>query len=265
MRHLLFSLIFFLCCLIGSAPSAVAASPSSPALTAEQLAALLRGNPQILLDVLKEHGEELLAIVQDGANKKRDKDLHKKWQEDLAKPKRFDLKGHIVRGRADAPVTIVAYSDFTCSFCARAHEALNALMAEYPNDIRYVFKTFSHGDDSIETLTASYFLAAAMQSRDKAWTLHDMMFAARPDIIARGREALDELAVKAGLDVKKLAADCTKDAVITMLDDDLAEAVRLSVDGTPTIFINNLTLRGAPTAGQLEAAFRMARDAAKKK
>src|SRR5262249_27472570 len=40
------------------------------------------------------------------------------------------------RGRADAPVTIVEFSDFQCPFCQKLAPVLKQLLDKYPQDVR---------------------------------------------------------------------------------------------------------------------------------
>ena len=63
-----------------------------------------------------------------------------RWVEDAKHPKKISLKDHAVRGKADAPVTLVVYSDFTCGYCEQASKVIAALQKEKPDVFRYVFK-----------------------------------------------------------------------------------------------------------------------------
>ena len=45
---------------------------------------------------------------------------------------RVDVAGAPARGPADAPITIVEWSDFQCPFCVRAEETLTRLRQDYP-------------------------------------------------------------------------------------------------------------------------------------
>jgi len=201
-----------------------------------------REHPDIILNFLRDHSEELLDIAQEGAAKRRDKSLYKKWQEELETPRNINLKNHPVRGAQNAPVTIVAFSDFTCAYCARAQVELQKLMEKYPQKIRYVFKSFPRDDIEIDTLAVVYFMAAAQQDEEKAWALHDMMFASQKEILKEGERALMRLAEKLGLNTKKLAQATQSSRIRGILDDDMDEALRLYVEGTPTFFINKTSL-----------------------
>src|SRR4029079_17720373 len=45
-------------------------------------------------------------------------------------------------GPANAPVTIVMFSDFQCSACGATHPVLKKAMANYPGKIRFVVRSF---------------------------------------------------------------------------------------------------------------------------
>jgi thiol-disulfide isomerase/thioredoxin len=49
-----------------------------------------------------------------------------------------------VKGNPNAPIKIVAYSDFECPFCQRFHNTMNELMEKYGEDgeVAWVFRQF---------------------------------------------------------------------------------------------------------------------------
>ena len=53
----------------------------------------------------------------------------------------IDEEDHI-RGNEDAEITIVEYSDFECPFCARFHDTMNQVVAQYGDDVRWVYRHF---------------------------------------------------------------------------------------------------------------------------
>src|SRR5207237_2312639 len=56
---------------------------------------------------------------------------------DLAVP--VDPERDHVRGRADAPVTIVEYGDFECPYCGQAERVMHELLRD-DGDVRYVWR-----------------------------------------------------------------------------------------------------------------------------
>lgn len=116
---------------------ASAATPSyaaSSAVTTDNFAELLREtlqkNPDLLLSVLRENSEAVLDIAQEGSNQRRHKSLIAQWKAELNQPKEVDIKDRPFRGAADAPVTIVAYSDFTCPYCQQAAGTMEKVLKE---------------------------------------------------------------------------------------------------------------------------------------
>ena len=247
-------------CFFAAALPVTAAAAPAP-LTEAQLREALASHPDVLLDVLRDHSEELLDIVREGAVLQRNKAVINTWKKDMEVPKRINLRSHAVRGAASAPVTIVAFSDFTCPYCQRAAKEIQALMAANPGQIKYVFKAMPLDNSGIAKLSSAYFAAATLQSPDKAWALYDLLFAER-DTLTQGSPAdLRALAAKAGLDTTRLEKDAASAKIQDLLEADVAEGERLGVDGTPTFFINDIVVRGAVSQDLFARALSMALEA----
>jgi protein-disulfide isomerase len=45
-----------------------------------------------------------------------------------------------VRGGEDAPVTLVEYGDYECSYCGQAEIAVRELLREFGDELRYVWR-----------------------------------------------------------------------------------------------------------------------------
>lgn len=139
-------------------------------------------------------------------------------------------------GRSSAPVVIVEFTDFQCSYCgAYARETLPRLVKDYVNTgkVRYVIRNFPlEHVHSLARKAAETVLCAGDQH--KFWDLHDRLFSdqtklAVPDIISR--------ASAIGVEPTVLET-CTNDSKYKdVIDADLAEAQQLEVTGTPTFFI----------------------------
>lgn len=272
-KLLLVGIIFWLILTAGlllwaGRPESWAATPAVPdadparQVTAGQIREALAADPDLLLDVLRRNSETLLDIVQEGAILRRNKTLIAGWKADLAVPKKIKLERRLSRGPADAPVTIVAYSDFTCPYCEQAAADIKALLEEFKN-VRYVFKSFPLGGGHGRS-AAEYFVAAGLQSPEKAWKFYDLLFPLRERLTREGEPVLKKAAQEAGLDLRRLAADAKSRAVRDMVDEDMAEAARLGVEGTPTTFVNNLVVRGALAPELFARAVNMALEEARK-
>ena len=229
---------------------ASAATPSyaaSSAVTTDNFAELLREtlqkNPDLLLSVLRENSEAVLDIAQEGSNQRRHKSLIAQW-------------------KADAPVTIVAYSDFTCPYCQQAAGTMEKVLKENQGKIKYVFKHFPLETTGVARLAAEYHVAAARQDPELAWKFYDLLFARRADVLKDGEPAIVNAAKDAGLNMKKLAADVKRKDVRAEVDADIAEGQRIGVQGTPYFLINNLVARGALSSDLFKEAINMALQAA---
>lgn len=89
-----------------------------------------------------------------------------------------DERGQIL-GSADAPVTIVEFSDFQCPYCAQVIEPLNNLIAKYPGKIRFVYRHFPLTDiHAVAFQSAVASECAALQG--KFWEFHALLFSNRP-------------------------------------------------------------------------------------
>ncbi len=143
-------------------------------------------------------------------------------------------------GAKDALVTIVEFSDFQCGFCVREYPKLQQLVKEYPNDVKVVFKHYPLSfHKKAKPASAATVLAAKQKGNDAFWEMHDK-------IIAGGTKKLDVpilrgYAEEMGLDLAAFDAVMTNPAKIDeLLKDDLAEAKKCGVRGTPTVLINGL-------------------------
>src|SRR5262245_35864450 len=149
--------------------------------------------------------------------------------------------GAPVRGAADAPVTVVEFSDFECPFCKQTHPTLKQLLDRYPGKVRLAYRDFPL--DSIHPQARRAAEAArCAQDQGKFWEYHDLLFTQSPQLAP---EDLRRYAGQVGVDVTKfdscLAAGTHKAAVQRDLDD----GNRLGITGTPAFFVNGRTLTGA--------------------
>ena len=166
-----------------------------------------------------------------------------------------DMARDHVRGPADAPVTIVEYGDFECPFCSRAEPVLRELLAEFGDDLRYVFRHLPLTDVHPRAQVAAE-AAEAAAAQGAFWELHDLLFAhqdaLRPSDLIGYAEQL-------GLDVGRFEDELRRHAHAPRIAEDVDDADRSGVSGTPTVFVNGLRHHGAFDLASLEAAVHTAR------
>ncbi len=241
LRHICLTFFLLFC---GVAVSADAYAASSADMTA-QLETLLKEHPELIMDVLKSHSEELLDIVQQGSDKRRRAVLLRQWENEIDQPKQVSLEGRPVGGPEDAPVTIVAFSDFLCAYCHQAAYTVGNLMKRYPGKIRLVFKQIPKTQAG--RVAGEWFIAAYQTDKAKAWKMYALLFDRQKQVEDDVLSAVRSIAAEAGFDAKALEAAVKSKAkeLDAMMAGDAADANALGFVGTPYFLVNNMVLRGA--------------------
>lgn len=145
-----------------------------------------------------------------------------------------------VRGPADAPITIVEYSDFQCPFCSRVTPTLDALQKKYAGKIRIVFKDFPLPNHLEAPKAAEAAHCAGEQG--KYWEMHDRLFANQQALKVAD---LKTSAGAIGLDAAKFSACLDSGKFAESVQADLAEGQKLGVQSTPTLYVNGRLVSGA--------------------
>ena len=151
----------------------------------------------------------------------------------------IDVADSPTRGPADAPVTIVMFSDFQCPYCEEAFQTVAELEQEYAGKIRFVYKAMplvNHEHAMVAALVGHSALA-----QGKFWEYHDLVFSGRgidPDTIRR-------YAGQVGLDLAQVDRELESLTYASAVRRDLRVAKRLKLRSTPVFFINGRMLPGA--------------------
>jgi len=234
-----------------NAPKSILVAEASPAFIESEfklmLAKVLKENPDLVMDVLREQPVEVLRIAQAGNEERKKQALKSQWDEDAKKPKIFKIENRPMKGAPNAPVLIAAYSDFCCPHCARASLVIDDFLINNPTKVHFIFKHRPLASHQYSRIAAQYFIAASMQNDIKAWALYKGLYAGREELMEKGEEFIIPLAEQVGLDMDKLKADLNSAQVLRILDEDMAEAKEFGFDGAPYILVNNLVLAGAPS------------------
>jgi protein-disulfide isomerase len=144
------------------------------------------------------------------------------------------------KGPADAPVTLVEYSDFQCGFCKRAHPMIETLLDEYGDKVRFVYRDYWIPNHTRAQASAEAAMCAGDQ--DRYWEYFDNLMEQSGSL---DDADLTKRAVDLGLDTEAFQACLDSDRHIPTIDASFQQAESLGVSGTPTFFINGRMLVGA--------------------
>jgi protein-disulfide isomerase len=164
-----------------------------------------------------------------------------------------------VRGPEDAPVTLVEYGDFECTYCGQAEGVIRELLSSMGDDVRYVWRQLPLNDvHPSAQLAAEASEAAAAQG--KFWEMHDLLLDHQGELALRD---LASYADQLGLDTKRFVDELRRREYAARVSEDVASADESGVSGTPTFFINGRRHYGAYDVATLTDAVRAARNRAR--
>lgn len=149
----------------------------------------------------------------------------------------------------DALVTLVAFSDFECPFCARANPMLETILENHP-EVRLVYRHFPLTSIHPNAVPAAVAANVAHES-GKFWELHDLLFEAHDEL---SLPRIKELAAQVGVDTEAIDARFTDDGIdAEKLIEDMRLGSELGVRGTPAFFVNGTPIFGAVPVEEMSA------------
>lgn len=155
------------------------------------------------------------------------------------------------RGRADAPIVIVEFSDFGCPFCgSHARQTFPTLEREYiaTGKVFYKYVPFVMGTFPNGRQAARSAECAAEQGAAKFWAMHDTLYARQREWkqTLSPKELLGRYASGMRLDAKRFEACYMTHEPFhprTLAANDRAD--RLGVRATPSFLVNGRPIEGA--------------------
>jgi Na+/H+ antiporter NhaA len=160
-----------------------------------------------------------------------------------------------IRGGADAPVTLVEYGDFECPYCGQAEPAIRELLADWGDDLRYVFRHLPLSDVHPWAQLAAE-AAEAAGAQGAFWEMYDILLAHQGELTPR---SLRHYAQELALDGERFAEELRRRVYTPRVSADVASADASGVSGTPSFFINGRRHTGVYDVATLSAAVRSAR------
>jgi protein-disulfide isomerase len=213
-------LVIALCLALFAWPATSASAQSFNAQQQAEIRAVVRDYLVQNPDVLREALDALEARVSS-----------ERWQRVKNDPRDFSM------GPADAPVVIVEFFDYRCTYC---HAALDWVsdVARGRRDVRFVFKELPIlSEESLEAARAS--IAAMPQGR--YWAFHRALMDHRGDLTP---ESIDAIAAAAGIDVTRMRRAMESPAITALVEENRARAIEYDINGTPGFIINGELVPG---------------------
>lgn len=161
----------------------------------------------------------------------------------------IETAGSPVFGNVEAPITLIEFSDFECPYCRSFITTLEQIKAEYPDEVKIVFKQFPLNDIHPNAQKAAEASLCAHE-QGKFWEAHDLYFAEQDHLEIAN---LEEKAGRLGLDIVTFSACLGSGKYVDVITADASHGTLVGVNGTPAVFINGRPLRGGAVPFEMAA------------
>lgn len=171
------------------------------------------------------------------------------FKEFMHKKNKYAVKGNTL-GDEDAKIIVYIYSDYQCPICpvhnvmmhklAKEMKGIKIVHRNLPLDVScngYLQGPFHEGS----CIDAKYAIAAEKQG--KFWEMNNLLFEKTPQT----EEAVLEYAEKMGFDTEKLEADANSTETANEIKQQIDDAYKRGIQGTPSTMINNEVYIGIKT------------------
>ena len=144
------------------------------------------------------------------------------------------------KGPANAPVTIVEFSDFECPYCGGLYPTMKQVEKNYPQQVRIVYRQFPLTNIHPYAQKAAEASLCA-NAQKKFWEFHDSMFEKQRELSIAD---LKQRAVDLKLDTQEFNQCLDSGRHAAAIQADIQEGAKHGVTGTPALFINGRLLSG---------------------
>jgi protein-disulfide isomerase len=144
------------------------------------------------------------------------------------------------QGRRGASVTIVEFSDFQCPYCRTVQGTLKRIVQSYGDNVRLVFKHLPLTDIHPQAMSSAQAAFCAGE-QGAFWQYHDGLFAS--DDLSAG--TLNKIAARVNLNLPQFQSCLNSEKARSAVLNDVQEAKRMGIGGTPAFLINGKLVSGA--------------------
>ena len=206
-----------------------------------------------VIEVIKSHPEEVKTALNSPSNAPEQPAViippapqpaqpseEDQFKQQLADKVNVDIGNTPIRGRSDAKIMLVVFSDFQCPFSKRGQDTALALKKKYGDNLMFVYKNLPLPFHPEGMPSAKAAAAAAKQG--KFYEYHDKLFENQDKL---GEPLYVQIAKDLGLNMQKFNADRNSKEIEDQIKADLAQASSLGFNGTPGFALNGVKILGA--------------------
>lgn len=157
-----------------------------------------------------------------------------------------------IKGDKNAPVTIVEFSDYECSFCRRFYSQTFGLIDDKyikTGKVKFIYKNFPLNIHPNAQKAAEAAECAGGQG--KYYEMYDELFKKG---VQGGATTFKRYAQNINLDTTKFNKCLDSGAMASKIHKDVSEGQKQGVSGTPAFFINGIKIVGAQPFSVFEQA-----------
>ena len=110
---------------------------------------------------------------------------------------------------------------------------MEQILKAYPNDVKFVYKNYPLPFHKQAMPAAKAAIAAGKQG--KFWEMHDKIFS---DYRNMNQTLFEKWAGEIGIDVEQFKSDMESSQTTALITEEMKQAQKVGVRGTPTFFIN---------------------------
>lgn len=153
---------------------------------------------------------------------------------------KFELAGWN-SGKENAPVQIIEFFDYKCSFCKNVNFTLESLKSDYGDSIAIIYQHFPLNDNSVATQAA--IAVECARNQNKFVDFHNTLFDFQYLLDTLPFDSLAGIANVPDLETFKKCVDNGETLHIVKSTKELGNSINLS--SVPTFLINGKLVRGA--------------------
>jgi protein-disulfide isomerase len=162
----------------------------------------------------------------------------------------FDDEGAKFKGKADSKVVVHVYSDFQCPACLAYEPVLNYAIGKYGDRVKFVWKDFPLMSIHPNARNAAN-AAWCADEQGKFWEYHDLLYSEQGSwsALPNPADSFRTYAGRLGMDPESFGACYEAKRFDSTVMAGVQEGNSNRVNGTPTVFVNNVRQSGLDRAG----------------